>query len=65
MLSGPLGGSLFSRRPLTSTQTWTSTSISQVTRRQRSLSLANYSQEPGTPAEAHSPSSSSVPPADA
>ena len=25
----------------------------------------NYSQEPGTPAEAHSPSSSSVPPADA
>ena len=25
---------------------------------------ANYSQEPGTPAEAHSPSSSSVPPAD-
>ena len=26
---------------------------------------ANYSQEPGTPAEAHSPSSSSVPPADA
>ena len=33
------GGSLFSRRSLTSTQTWTSTSISQVTRRQRSLSL--------------------------
>ena len=26
---------------------------------------ANYSQEPGTPAEGHSPSSSSVPPADA
>ena len=26
---------------------------------------ANYSQEPGTPVEAHSPSSSSVPPADA
>ena len=26
---------------------------------------ANYSQEPGTPAEAHSPSSPSVPPADA
>ena len=26
---------------------------------------ANYSQEPGTPAEAYSPSSSSVPPADA
>ena len=26
---------------------------------------ANYSQEPSTPAEAHSPSSSSVPPADA
>ena len=26
---------------------------------------ANYSQEPGTPADAHSPSSSSVPPADA
>ena len=26
---------------------------------------ANYSQEPGTPAKAHSPSSSSVPPADA
>ena len=26
---------------------------------------ANYSQEPGTPAEAHSPSSSSVPPVDA
>ena len=25
----------------------------------------NYSQEPGTPAEAHSPSSPSVPPADA
>ena len=25
----------------------------------------NYAQEPGTPAEAHSPSSSSVPPADA
>ena len=25
----------------------------------------NYSQEPGTPAEAHSPSSSSAPPADA
>ena len=25
----------------------------------------NYSQEPGTPAVAHSPSSSSVPPADA
>ena len=27
--------------------------------------FANYSQEPGTPAEAHSPSSPSVPPADA
>ena len=26
---------------------------------------ANYSQEPGTPTEGHSPSSSSVPPADA
>ena len=26
---------------------------------------ANYSQEPGTPAEANSPSSPSVPPADA
>ena len=26
---------------------------------------ANYSQEPGTPAKGHSPSSSSVPPADA
>ena len=26
---------------------------------------ANYSQEPGTPAKAHSPSSPSVPPADA
>ena len=26
---------------------------------------ANYPQEPGTPAEAHSPSSPSVPPADA
>ena len=26
---------------------------------------ANYSREPSTPAEAHSPSSSSVPPADA
>ena len=33
------GGLPFNRRPLTYTQTWTSTSTSQVTRRQRSLSL--------------------------
>ena len=33
VLSGPLGGSLFSRRLLTSTQAWTSTSTSVVTRR--------------------------------
>ena len=39
MLSGPLGGSLFSRRSLTYTQIWTSTSTFQVTRRQRNLSL--------------------------
>ena len=38
-LSGPLDGSLFSGRLLTSTQAWTSTSTSLVTRRQRSLSL--------------------------
>ena len=65
MLSGTLGGLIFSRRPLMYIQTWTSTSTSQVTRRQRSLFFANYSQEPGTPTESHSPSSSSVPPADA
>ena len=39
MLSGPLGGLLFSRRPFTYTQTWTSTSIFRVTRRQRNLPL--------------------------
>ena len=65
MLSGPLGGSLFSRRLLTYIQAWTSTSIFLVTRRLRSLSLANYSQEPGSLTEAHSPSSPFVPPADA
>ena len=37
VLSGPLGGSLFSRRPFAYTQTWTSTSTFQVTRRQRNL----------------------------
>ena len=39
MLSGPLGGSLFSRRLLTYIQAWTSTSTSLVMRRLRSLSL--------------------------
>ena len=39
MLSGPLGGLLFSRRSLMYIKTWTSTSTSQVKRRQRNLSL--------------------------
>ena len=39
MLSGLLGGSLFSRGLLTSIQAWTSTSTSLVTRRQGSLFL--------------------------
>ena len=39
VLSGPLGGFLFSRRPLMYIQTSTSTSTSQATRRQRSISL--------------------------
>ena len=39
VLSRPLGGSLFSGKPLTYTRTWTSTSISEVTRMQKSLSL--------------------------
>ena len=38
-IHGPRDGLLFSRRPLTRIQAWTSTSISQVTRRQRNLFL--------------------------
>ena len=63
MLSGPLGGSLFNRESFTRIQIWTSTSTSQATKRQRNLSLQTIL--PGTPAGTHSPSSSSVPPADA
>ena len=65
MLSGPLGGSLFSRRPLTFTQIWTSISILPSDEEAEKFFSANYSQEPATPAEAHSPCSSSVPPDDA
>ena len=50
MLNGPLVGLLFSRKLLTYTQAWSFS--------------ANYSQEPGTPTEAHSPSSPSVSPVD-
>ena len=39
MLSGPLGGSLSSRRPFIRIQIWTSTLTSQVTKRLRNLSL--------------------------
>ena len=54
----------FQQKMLMYIQAWTSTSTSLVTRRRRSFS-ANYSQERGSPAEAHSPSSPYVPPADA
>ena len=58
MLSEPLGGSLFNRKP------FMYLFLPSYEEAEESFSM-NYSQEPGTPAEAHSPSSSSVPPADA
>ena len=39
VLSGPLGGSLFNRKPFSRIQIWSSTSTSQATKRQRNLSL--------------------------
>ena len=64
MLSGPLGGLLFSRRPLTYTRTWTSNLISPSDEDAEESFSADYSQEPDTPAGAHSPSSLSAPPTD-
>ena len=65
MLSGPLGGSLFNRKAVHAYPDQDFNFDLPIDEEAEESFSTNYSQELGTPAEAHSPSSSFAPSTDA